>query len=127
MSICRVPFENDLIFSVAIYISDGSVVGNIGIFLSRRSCAICRRIKRNIDIACRCVGRQGVATFDVSGFCTVHNWSYGISSCFLTSICIPIKGSCCGRYFSYFLSVTIEVERSVYRIGREISPGNSYF
>ena len=127
MCVRGIPFQNNLIFSIPIDITNRSVIGYIGECLSRRGDPIRRTVQRNIDVSYGCLRRQCIVALDVSRFHAAYNGPHGVRGCFLSFIGIPVESSRSSRYFGYLLSVPIEVERCILGVGREVSPGNSYF
>ena len=120
--VARVPFQDDFIFSISVYIAYGSIIGRINVGISRRSDTVCRLLHRYLDIACRGIGGQGITAVLAIGFFSFHNRTHFVSCSVRACIGVVIKRSGIYRFGSYLFAITIYVEPGIHGVGREVSP-----
>ena len=126
MCIGGVPLQDNFIFTVAVHITYRCVIRTIGVFLSRRSHTFCRPVQRNIDITRRSISRQNIISIQLTCFNPIYHRFYSIYRFFITRVSISIKSTCRIGDFRYFLSISIYIERSIDRIGRQVTPRHHY-
>ena len=118
-----VPLKHDLIFSVAVHVADGGVVGVIIVFLAERFDTEPRTLQGDIDVSQGGVGREGVAS---GRSIALLAGAHLIRGCLRAAIVVFEEGRSGQRLGVDLLSVAIDVECLVFRVGGEIAPGDRH-